>query len=175
MPSIDDCAEALMSAADTALPAATRLIVEPGRSLVARAMVTAYRVVSVKRAARTFVAVDGGMADNLEPMLYGQGLAPFVLDRERPAEVCDVVGPHCETGDRLVEAWSLARPEVDDIVVVPVTGAYCYALANNYNGALRPPVVLCTGGRVRIVQRREMIDDLLRRNTTEDVELPAWR
>jgi diaminopimelate decarboxylase len=170
-PTVEDYADRLVAAAREALPADARLIVEPGRSLVARAMVTAYRVVSVKRAARTFVSVDGGMADNLEPMMYGTPFAPFVLDAQRPAQRCDVVGPHCETGDRLVENAELASPRVDDVIIVPMTGAYCYALANNYNGALRPPVVLCADGRARVVQRRETIADLLARNCETTLEL----
>ena len=170
-PSIEDYAEAMTAAADRALPASARLIFEPGRSLVARAMVTLYRVVSVKRSARTFVSVDGGMADNLEPMMYGTPFAPFVLDSDRPPEACDVVGPHCETGDRLVEGWPLAGPRVDDLIVVPMTGAYCYALANNYNGALRPPIVMCDGGRARLVQRRETLADLLMRTTEQELPL----
>lgn len=170
-PSADDYAAAMTAAAQRALPDTARLIFEPGRSLVARAMVTLYRVVSVKRSARTFVSVDGGMADNLEPMMYGTQFAPFVLDSDRQLEPCDVVGPHCETGDRLVEGWPLAGPRVDDLLVVPMTGAYCYALANNYNGALRPPVVICADGRARVAQRRETIDDLLARNV--DLELSA--
>ncbi|MDE3131463.1 MAG: diaminopimelate decarboxylase, partial [Acidobacteriota bacterium] len=170
VPSAEDYATAMTAAAQRALPPAARLIFEPGRALVARAMVTVYRVVSVKRSARTFVSVDGGMADNLEPMMYGTRFAPFVLDSDRPVERCDVVGPHCETGDRLVEGWPLAGPRVDDLLVVPMTGAYCYALANNYNGAVRPPVVMCSDGRARLVQRRETIEDLLARNT--DVQLP---
>lgn len=172
-PSTDEYAAAMAAAAERALPAAARLIFEPGRSLVARAMVTLYRVVSVKRSARTFVSVDGGMADNLEPMMYGTRFAPFVLDSERPTEPCDVVGPHCETGDRLVEGWPLAGPRVDDLVAVPMTGAYCYALANNYNGALRPPVVICLDGQARVVQRRETIDDLLARNSEMTLPLPV--
>lgn len=170
-PSIDDYARRLIDAARATLPPDAQIIVEPGRSLVARSMVTAYRVVSVKRAGRTFVSVDGGMADNLEPMMYGTPFAPFVLDAERPAECCDVVGPHCETGDRLVQDAWLASPRVDDLVVVPVTGAYCYALANNYNGACRPPVVLCRDGAARVVQRRETIEDLLARNCDTALEL----
>lgn len=170
-PSIEDYAEAMTAAADHALPASARLIFEPGRSLVARAMVTLYRVVSVKRSARTFVSVDGGMADNLEPMMYGTPFAPFVLDSDRAREACDIVGPHCETGDRLVQGWPLAGPRVDDLIVVPMTGAYCYALANNYNGALRPPIVMCAEGRARLVQRRETLADLLARNTEQELPL----
>lgn len=171
VPSIDEYAERLISAARRRLPAGCRIIVEPGRSLVARAMVTVYRVVSVKRAGRTFVAVDGGMGDNLEPMMYGTPFAPFVLDAERPLEPCDVVGPHCETGDRLVEHAPLATPAVGDAVVVPMTGAYCYALSNNYNGACRPPIVLCRDGKARVIQRRELIEDLLARDCQLELEL----
>jgi diaminopimelate decarboxylase len=180
-PSIDQYARALLGAADRALPTSASVLVEPGRSLVARAMVTVYRVVSVKRTSRTFVSVDGGMADNLEPMMYGTPFNPFVLDSDRPHERCDVVGPHCETGDRLVEHWPLAGPRVDDLLVVPMTGAYCYALANNYNGALRPPVVMCSDGHAAIVQRRETTEDLLMRNCDIDLferqqqeELTGW-
>ncbi|MDQ6817698.1 MAG: diaminopimelate decarboxylase [Actinomycetota bacterium] len=170
-PRVEDYAGSLIGAARRLLPEGCRIIVEPGRSLVARAMVTVYRVVSVKRAGRTFVAVDGGMGDNLEPMMYGTRFSPFALDAQRPLEPCDVVGPHCETGDRLVEHAPLAAPAVGDAIVVPMTGAYCYALANNYNGSCRPPVVLCHEGRARIVQRRERIEDLLARDCELELEL----
>ena len=168
-PTPAEYAERLTTAIRGTLTPETRIIVEPGRSLVARAMLTVYRVVSVKRAARTFVAVDGGMGDNLEPMMYGTPFAPFVLDALRSPEICDVVGPHCETGDRLVEGARLASPHVDDLIGVPMTGAYCYALANNYNGSCRPPVVLLDDGRARIVQRRETVEDLLARNCSVDI------
>jgi diaminopimelate decarboxylase len=173
-PSVAQYAERLLAAAQTRLPAGARIVVEPGRSLVARAAVTAYTVVSVKRAARTFVSVDGGMGDNLEPMLYQTPFAPFVLDAERPLERCDLVGRHCETGDRLAEGAMLASPEVGDTIVVPVTGAYTYSMQNNYNGSCRPPVVLCAGGRARVVVRRETIDDLLARTCDVPVEVPSW-
>jgi diaminopimelate decarboxylase len=174
-PSVAEYAARLLGAARRHLPAGARIIVEPGRSLVARAGVTAYTVVSVKRAARTFVAVDGGMGDNLEPMLYGTRFAPFVLDADRPLETCDLVGRHCETGDRLVEHAALATPRVGDVVIVPVTGAYCHTMANNYNGACRPPVVLCGDGEARIVVRRETMADLLVRHCDVPIESePAW-
>ena len=121
-------------------------------------------MVSVKRGGRTFVSVDGGMADNLEPMMYGTPFAPLCSTPTGRSSHCDVVGPHCETGDRLVQDWPLAGPRVDDLIVVPMTGAYCYALANNYNGALRPPVVMCPDGPRRVAQRRETLEDLLARN-----------
>lgn len=104
------------------------------------------------------------MADNLEPMLYGQRFAPAILDAERETETCELVGRHCESGDVLVPEAELATPRVGDVVLMPVTGAYCYSLLNNYNGACRPPVVLCRAGDARLVVRREELADLLRRD-----------
>jgi diaminopimelate decarboxylase len=127
-------------------------------------MITLYEVITVKRGRLTHVAVNGGMGDNLEPMLYGQRFAPFVLDREREPETCELVGHHCESGDVLERDVELATPQVGDHVVMPVTGAYCYSLSNNYNGARRPPVVLCRDGEATLAVRRETFDDLLARN-----------
>jgi diaminopimelate decarboxylase len=163
-PSISDYAAATVDALRTYLGSDAELIVEPGRSMVGRSGVTLYTVQTVKRFAVTHVAVDGGMADNLEPMLYGTVFAPFVLDAERESEICDVVGRHCESGDRLVRGAPLARPEPGDVVVMPATGAYCYSLQNNYNGARRPPVVLVDDGRARLVVRRETLTDLTARD-----------
>ena len=125
---------------------------------------TLYSVVTVKRGRVTHVAVNGGMGDNLEPMLYGQRFAPAIVDRERPAETCDLVGHHCESGDVLGRGVELATPAVGDLLVMPVTGAYCYSLANNYNGARRPPVVICRDGDARLAVRRERTEDLLARD-----------
>ena len=163
-PSVADYAEATVRALREHLDPGARLIVEPGRSLVGRAGVTLYSVVTVKRGSRTHVAVNGGMGDNLEPMLYGTRFAPLVLDRERPAETCDLVGHHCESGDVLARGVALATPAVDDVVLMPATGAYCFSMLNNYNGARRPPVVLVAGGEARLVVRREQISDLLARD-----------
>ena len=163
-PSVADYAEATVQALHTYLDPQAQLIVEPGRSVVGRSLVTLYSVVTVKRGAVTHVAVDGGMGDNLEPMLYGQRFAPFVLDADRAAETCELVGHHCESGDVLERGVELAAPQVGDHVVVPVTGAYCYSLSNNYNGSRRPPVVICRDGDARIGVRRETMDDLLARS-----------
>jgi diaminopimelate decarboxylase len=162
-PSVADYAEATVNALHTYLDADAQLIVEPGRSVVGRSLVTLYSVVTVKRGVLTHVAVDGGMGDNLEPMLYGQRFAPFVLDADGATETCDLVGHHCESGDVLEHGVPLATPQVGDRVVVPVTGAYCYSLSNNYNGARRPPVVICRDGDARLAVRRETMDDLLAR------------
>ena len=163
-PSVADYATATVAALHEHLDPAASLIVEPGRSVVGRSLVTLYSVVTVKRGQLTHVAVNGGMGDNLEPMLYGQRFAPAILDRERAAETCELVGHHCESGDVLGSGVPLARPEVGDLLVMPVTGAYCYSLQNNYNGARRPPVVLCRDGDARLAVRRETLDDLLARD-----------
>jgi diaminopimelate decarboxylase len=163
-PSVAAYAEATVRALHEHLDPQARLIVEPGRSMVGRSGVTLYSVVTVKRAARTHVAVNGGMGDNLEPMLYGTRFAAAILDRDRPAERCEIVGHHCESGDVLVEGIDLATPEVDDLLVVAATGAYCYSLMNNYNGARRPPVVVVRDGDARLAVRREEMRDLLARD-----------
>jgi diaminopimelate decarboxylase len=166
-PSVRDYAEATVRALRAHLDPDARLIVEPGRSMVGRSGLTLYSVVTVKRGARTHVAVDGGMGDNLEPMLYDTRFAPAILDRERPPETCDLVGHHCESGDVLARDVALATPQVDDVVVMPVTGAYCYSMLNNYNGARRPPVVLVGDGRARLAVRRERMSDLLARDVLD--------
>jgi diaminopimelate decarboxylase len=140
------------------------LLLEPGRALVANAGVTLYTVESVKRAQSTWVAVDGGMSDNLRPMLYGSRYVAEIADRPTseadPGEPCRLAGKHCESGD--VIAWDarLRDPRVGDVVVTPATGAYGHAMANNYNGVPRPPVVFAAGGEARVVVRRETVEDL---------------
>ena len=163
-PSVAEYADALGAACRAHLPADASIVIEPGRSLVARSGVTLYRVVTVKRGTdRTFVAVDGGMGDNLEVSLYQQRFTATVVDRVGGGEPYDLVGRHCESGDRLIEGVHLDAPKVGDLVVLPVTGAYCYTMGNNYNGALRPPVVFCHDGTAREAVRRETYEDLLAR------------
>jgi diaminopimelate decarboxylase len=144
-----------------------RLLLEPGRSLVANACVTLYEVQTVKRNASTWVAVDGGMSDNLRPMLYDARYAALLANRmlrgDRP-ERCRVAGKHCESGDVIVGEATLSDPRPGDLVVTPATGAYGHALANNYNGVPRPPVVFCRDGDARLVVRRETLDDLMARD-----------
>jgi diaminopimelate decarboxylase len=161
-PSVAEYLDVLVGTAREHLPAGARLVIEPGRSLVARAGVTLYRVVTVKRGARTFVAVDGGMGDNLEVSLYGQRFEATVADRVGGGEPVDLVGRHCESGDVLSAGVALREPRVGDVIAVPATGAYCFTMRNGYNGALRPPVVFVRDGEARLVVRRERYDDLLR-------------
>jgi diaminopimelate decarboxylase len=145
-----------------------RILVEPGRSLVANAGVTAYRVGTVKEipGVRTYVAVDGGMSDNLRPMLYGSHYEALIADRAgaAPDTLVTIAGKHCESGDVIVRDAMLAEPAVGDVVVTPATGAYGYAMANNYNGIPRPPVVFCRDGEARVVVRRETYEDLTARD-----------
>ena len=162
-PSVAEYAERVVAAVHRHLGTDVELLVEPGRSMVARCGVTAYRVVTVKRARLTHAAVDGGMGDNLEVALYGQAFQPSVIDRRGEAEVVEIVGRHCESGDVIAHAVTTVRPERGDLVVVPVTGAYCYTMSNNYNTALTPPVVFCRDGVSRLAVRRQGFDELLAR------------
>jgi diaminopimelate decarboxylase len=163
-PSVDEYVERLISSAHKHLGEDIKLLIEPGRSMVARAGLTLYRVVTVKQAGRLHVAVDGGMGDNLEHSLYGQRFSPLVVGRwDAQRVLADLVGKHCESGDVITPDVPLADPRIGDLVVVPATGAYCFTMANNYNAALRPPVIYCANGTARVGVRRETFDDLLAR------------
>jgi diaminopimelate decarboxylase len=165
-PSAQEWVEAIVDAVHTELGVDVRLLLEPGRSLVAGSGVTLYTVQSVKRNVSTWVAVDGGMSDNLRPMLYGARYEAVIADRplSPPDTRCHLAGKHCESGDVIVrDAW-LPAPGVGDVVAVPATGAYGYAMASNYNGVCRPPVVFCEDGNARLVVRRETYGDLMSRD-----------
>jgi diaminopimelate decarboxylase len=143
------------------------LMVEPGRSIVAPAAITVYRVGTVKEipGIGTYVAVDGGMSDNPRPVLYGAGYEAYLPSRagaRRPLR-CTVVGKHCEQGDVVVAGAQLpADVRPGDLLVTPTTGAYGYSMASNYNKVPRPAVVFVSAGVARVVVRRETPDDLLR-------------
>jgi diaminopimelate decarboxylase len=162
-PTVEQYLDTVTAAARAYLPAGARLVIEPGRSLVARSCVTLYRVTTVKHTGRTFVAVDGGMADNLDAALTGQRFAAALATRmsDPPDQVVQLVGRQCESGDLLAADLPLPAPAVGDLVAMPVTGAYTYTLANNYNGALRPPVVFCREGEAVLVAERETHDHVL--------------
>jgi diaminopimelate decarboxylase len=161
-PAIDDYVESLLSGA----PDGVTVLCEPGRSLVANAAVTLYTVGTVKRVpeVRTYVAVDGGMSDNLRPMLYGSRYEAEIADRPGGDVLCTVAGMHCESGDVLVRDVALDDPTPGDVLVVPATGAYGHAMANNYNAIPRPPVIFCRDGEARVVVRRETYEDLALRD-----------
>jgi diaminopimelate decarboxylase len=166
-PSIEDCVKTQVRAANELLGTGKRLLIEPGRSLVANACVTLYTVETVKRNVSTWVGVDGGMSDNLRPMLYGSVYEAFLAHRADVAgsgERCHVAGKHCESGDVIVRDVPLADPQPGDVLVTPTTGAYGHAMANNYNGIPRPPVIFCKDGDARVVVRRETYEDLAARD-----------
>jgi diaminopimelate decarboxylase len=145
-----------------------RLVVEPGRAIVNRAMVTLHRVLAVKHVCgvRTFVAVDGGMSDNPRPELYAARYSVHPLRPTRgPMETMTVVGRHCEAGDVIAADVPLpADIRPGDLVVVPGTGAYNHSMASNYNMVGRPPVIAIRDGAARLLVRRETTSDLLVRD-----------
>ena len=143
---------------------AQRLLIEPGRALCANAGVTLYTVQSVKQNVSRWVAVDGGMSDNLRPMLYGASYEAHVADRFGGTARCVLAGKHCESGDVIARDVRLDDPRPGDVIVTPATGAYGYAMANNYNGVPRPPVLFCRDGEARVVVRRESYEDLTARD-----------
>ena len=145
-----------------------RLIVEPGRSLVAQAGVAVYTAGARKEipGVRTYVSLDGGMADNIRPALYG---AQYTARRVpgglgRPAERMTLAGRYCESGDILIRDIDLPHLNRGDLLAIPMSGAYTLAMASNYNLALRPAVILVGNGRSRVIQRRETYADLVRRD-----------
>jgi diaminopimelate decarboxylase len=143
-----------------------RLVLEPGRSLVGRAGVTLYRVGVVKRASETvrYVAVDGGMSDNPRPQLYGARYTALLANRaaEPADEPYAVAGMHCEEEVVVRRVLLPAEPRRGDLLAVPATGAYTLAMGSNYNVVPRPGAVLVAGGSVRLIRRRETMEDLLR-------------
>ncbi|HEY4997039.1 MAG TPA: diaminopimelate decarboxylase [Solirubrobacteraceae bacterium] len=169
-PTIEEYVGAIVAAVEEAgLDPQTRLLIEPGRSLCANAAVTLYTVESVKQNVSRWVAVDGGMSDNLRPMLYGAVYEAHVADRFAGETSCVLAGKHCESGDVIVREARLDDPRPGDVIVTPATGAYGYAMANNYNGVPRAPVIFCREGEARVVLRRESLEDL----TVRDVASPG--
>lgn len=165
-PTIGTWGSVLLDACD-ALGVRGNVFVEPGRSIVASAAITVYRVGTVKQipGVRTYVAVDGGMSDNPRPVLYGSGYESFLVRdvlAQRPHRV-RLVGKHCESGDVLIS--HAAVPDgvrVGDLVATAVTGAYGHSMGSNYNKVPRPAVVFVRDGQSRLAVRRETYDDLVR-------------
>ncbi len=167
-PTMNEWGDAVRQAKERAgISSAVHLGVEPGRAIAAQAGMTLYRVGTIKDLPeiRTYVAVDGGMSDNLRPMLYDakyEAFLPRKVGAERPKPI-RVVGKHCESGDVLIdEAWVPEDLKVGDVLAVPVTGAYGHSMANNYNRIPKPAVVFVADGKSRLVVRRETYEDLVR-------------
>jgi diaminopimelate decarboxylase len=143
-------------------------ILEPGRSLVAQAGVALYTVGGRKviPGVRTYVSIDGGLADNPRPALYQARYTGLLANRalEPEVETVAIAGPFCESGDVMIQAVTLPVVQPGDILAVPVAGAYHLAMGSNYNAALRPAVIFIEEAEVRLVQRRETLEDLVRRD-----------
>ena len=145
-----------------------RLLVEPGRSLVATAGVTLYTVGIIKTLPniRKYVAVDGGMSDNIRTALYHADYEPVVANKaaQPRTEIVTIAGKHCESGDAVVIDMPMQRPDLGDVVAVFGTGAYNHTMSSNYNGQPRPAVVFVKDGEARVTTRRETYEDLYSRD-----------
>ena len=143
-----------------------RLTVEPGRAIVGPAGIVLYRVGAVKDipGIRCYVSVDGGMADNIRPALYGAKYEAIVANKTSEAETKEVTiaGKFCESGDILVKDINLPPVSAGDIIAIPGCGAYCLPMASNYNASFKPAIVLVKEGKARLIRRRETVDDLTR-------------
>jgi diaminopimelate decarboxylase len=164
-PRVEDYVNTKVQAVRDVFGEDVRVVDEPGRALVANSTVTLYTVQSVKRNVSTYVAVDGGMSDNLRPMLYGARYeAHAAAQPATGGSACKLVGKHCESGDVIVEDAHLPEPKVGDVIVTPATGGYGFAMANTYNGIPRAPVVFASDGDARLVVRRETAEELYDRD-----------
>jgi diaminopimelate decarboxylase len=145
-----------------------QLIVEPGRDIVAKAGVALYSVGAIKEIpkVRKYVSVDGGMADNIRPALYGSKYEAVVANRvlEDRKEKVTIAGKFCESGDILINDIYLPEVSPGDIIAMPACGAYSLPMASNYNASLKPTVVLVKNGKSRLIQRRETYEDLIKRD-----------
>jgi diaminopimelate decarboxylase len=142
-----------------------QLVVEPGRSIAGPAGVALYTVGSIKDipGVRRYVAVDGGMGDNIRPKLYGaryEALLASAPDRAPDGKVT-IAGKYCESTDILITDIEMPALQPGDILCVPAAGAYCLAMASNYNGMPRPEVLIVRNGEARVMRRRETLDDLV--------------
>lgn len=140
------------------------LHLEPGRSLVAKAGVAIYRVGTVKRTAhKTWLLIDGGLADNPRHALYGAKYSCLTVEKVsgEPTEIVSIAGPYCESGDILIENTPLRAVEEGELIAIPVSGAYHLSMSSNYNGARRPAVLMLNQGQSVLIRTRETENDLI--------------
>ena len=142
-----------------------RLIVEPGRGIVGQAGVALYTVGATKDipGVRKYISVDGGIGDNIRPALYGARYEAVVANRanDEEKERVTIAGKLCESGDILIRDIYLPHLESGDIIAIPSSGAYCLAMASNYNSALKPAIVMVKDGKARLIRQRESYEDLI--------------
>ena len=152
--------------AEQAFPMPSRISIEPGRAIVGNAGTTLYTVGAIKTipGIRTYVAVDGGMADNIRPALYQASYEMCLANKmHAPDEMlASIAGKHCESGDMLIWDASMPNAEPGDILAISTTGAYNYAMASNYNRLGKPAVVLVSGGKAHLIVKRESYADIMR-------------
>ena len=146
-----------------------KIYLEPGRSIVGNAGITLYEAGAIKEIphVKNYISVDGGMSDNIRPILYQAKYEPFMADRmneEGPGKVYTIVGKHCESGDILVEDAHLPIVNKGDLIAIAATGAYCYAMASNYNGQPKHPVVAVEDSKSWIWIEGEQYPDLISGN-----------
>jgi len=143
-----------------------RLVIEPGRAIVGQAGVALYTVGSIKDipGIRKYVSVDGGMADNIRPAIYGSKYEALIANRagEQNTEKVTIAGKYCESGDILINDIELPEINSGDNIAIPDSGAYCIPMSSNYNGAFKPPIVLVNDGKAQLIRRRETALDLIR-------------
>ena len=158
-------AESIHTACDTHGLPIPDVHIEPGRSVVGRAGVALYSVVSRKHIPETrdYVTVDGGMADNIRPAMYESRYEAAAAEQMNtvPSLVATVAGKFCESGDVLVRDAQLPSLQLGELIAIPASGAYQIAMESNYNLALRPAIVMVNDGDARLVRRRQTLDDLL--------------
>jgi len=142
------------------------LCIEPGRSIVGNAGTTIYSVGGIKETVggKTYVFVDGGMADNIRPALYQAKYEAAILSKmnEEPDKEVTLAGKFCESGDVLIDKVKLSNPQVGDLVGITTTGAYCYSMSSNYNRFAKPAVVFVKDGKSKVIVKRETLEDLIR-------------
>lgn len=147
------------------------MIIEPGRSIVGRAGVALYTVGATKDipGVRKYVSVDGGMADNIRPAIYGSKYEALVANKadEEPVETVTLAGKFCESGDILIKDAFLPGLVAGDRIAIPASGAYCLSMASNYNASLKPAIVMVKEGKARLIRRRETYEDLIRYDISE--------
>ena len=144
-----------------------KLVIEPGRAIVARSGVAIYTIGGIKEIPnlRKYVSVDGGMADNIRPALYGSKYSLFSVNKANLIhdEIVTIAGKYCETGDKLTEDVPLPDPKPNDLIAIPVSGAYNFSMSSNYNVSLRPAILLIrTDGTIKVLRRKETYDDILK-------------
>ena len=168
-PSIGDFAEVVVSSmldsCNTLGMDIPRLVIEPGRAIAGPAGVALYRVGAIKEIpdVRKYIAVDGGIGDNIRPALYQAPYEAMVANKmdKEPSELVTIAGKYCESGDILVRDIQLPPLELGDLIAIPASGAYCPAMASNYNLYGRPAIVLVGEGEARMIRRRESFQDMM--------------